>query len=128
MVGSVCAADSDNINTVTVDGINFTVPDGYIEDIGEEIINESNFEDGVSYTTCQKSFENESDILLISVSTYETELTDEDMADFGKNTTINNITGYLEDLNFCSVFTYNQDGKLVVVTVTNPDVIEEVLS
>ena len=131
MVGCAYAADSTdaNNNTVTISGVNFTIPDGFTEDVAEAVVNESNSDDGYNYITNQKMFEDANDnLILISVETFEENITDDYISDFGENATFNNISGSLEDLGFLALFTYVQDGQLVVITANNQDLIEEVLS
>jgi uncharacterized protein (TIGR02145 family) len=72
------------------------------------------------------SFENGDNYLLISVSEYEQPVTEDIIKDLGEKTTINNnVTGYVEDLGLLSLFTYIQDGKVVVVTSNDKNVIME---
>ncbi len=130
MVGCAYATDSTdaNNNTVTISGVNFTIPEGFTEDVEEAIVNQSNSDDGYNYVTNQKMFEdNDTNLILISVETYEQNITDDFISDFGEKTTINNVTGSLEDLGFLALFTYVQDGQLVVVTANNQELIEQVV-
>ena len=60
-IGSVSALDfgflsGDSEQTVTIDGIDFKIPDGFTEDADEEVINESNVKSGITYLTNSKLF------------------------------------------------------------------------
>lgn len=125
MIGCAYATDSAD-NTVTISDVNFTIPDGFTEDVSEAIVNETDSEDGTNYVTNGKTFENGDNYLLISVSEYEQPVTEDIIKDLGEKTTINNnVTGYFEDLGLLSLFTYIQDGKVVVVTSNDKNVIME---
>lgn len=130
IVGCAYAADSDssNNNTVTISGVNFTIPEGLTENVTETLVNESGSDDGYNYVTDQKTFEDDENLLVISVSTYEQNITDDLVKDVGDKTTINNITGYSQDLGFLALFAYVQDGKVVVLTANDMNLIEEALS
>lgn len=125
MIGCAYATDSAD-NTVTISDVNFTIPDGFTEDVSEAIVNETDSEDGNNYVTDGKTFENGDNYLLISVSEYEQPVTEDIIKDLGEKTTINNnVTGYFEDLGLLSLFTYIQDGKVVVVTSNDKNIIME---
>lgn len=124
MIGCAYAAD----NTVEISGVNFTVPEGFTEDVSEAIVNESGSDDGYNYVTNSKSFENDDHLLLISVATYDENITDDIIKDIGDKTTINNITGYLGDMGFIALFSYVQDNKVVIITTDDSKIIEDVLN
>ena len=130
MIGCAYAADSaDSSNsTVTISGINFTIPEGLTENVGEEKINESGSEEGYNYLTNQKTFVSGDYILEISVSSYEQNMSDDYLNDTGKEATINNVAGRIENLGFLVLFSYVQDGKVVVITSNDKSVIEKVLA
>lgn len=128
MIGCAYAAepaDSLDNNTVTISDVNFTIPEGLTENLDEAVVNESNSDDGYNYVTNTRSFENEDHLLLISVNDYEQNITDDLIKDVGEKTTINNVTGYFEDMGFLALFTYIQDGKVVVITADDKDIVEE---
>ena len=131
MIGCVYAtdsADSSNNNTVTISGLNFTIPEGFTEDVDEAVVNESGLDEGYTYVTNERMFEDENNIVLISVSTFDQNITEDYIKDVGEKTTINNVTGYLGDLGFLAIFSSIEDGKLVVITASDKNIIEEVLS
>lgn len=130
MIGCVYATeatDSSNNNTVTISGLNFTIPDGFTEDVDEAIFNESDSDDGYNYVTEQRTFEKGDKLLLISVNVYEQNITDDLIKNVGEKTTINNVTGHFSDMGFLSLFTYVQDDKVVVLTASDKSIIEETL-
>lgn len=128
MVGCAYAADSQDNTTVTISGLNFTVPEGFSEDVEEAVVNESGSDDQYTFVTNEKMFENADDVFLISVSTFDQNITDDYIKDFGEETTIGNVTGYFEDLGFLALFSYIEDGQMVVITASDQSIIEQVLS
>ena len=73
MIGCAYAADStDSLNnTVTISGINFTIPEGMTENVAEEVINETGTDDNYTFVTSSKTFEDEENIVIMSVSEYD---------------------------------------------------------
>ena len=126
MIGCAYAAE-----TATISGENFTVPDGFKENVGDAVVNESFSEDGYKYVINAKTFENDNQSILIDVFDYDDNITDDMLKDLGNQTTINNITGSYVDTGVVNVFSYIKDNKLVTITAINDfdgKLIEEVLS
>ena len=130
MIGCAYAADSaDSLNnTITISGMNFTIPEGMTEDIAEEVVNETGADENYTFVTNSKTLEDNENVVIITVATYDKNLTEDYINDIGEKTTINNITGYLEDQSFFALFSYIQDNDLVIVTANDKNLIEEVLS
>jgi hypothetical protein len=131
MIGCAYASDSTdslNNNTILISGMNFTIPDGFTEDVEEAIVNETGSDEGYNYVTESKTFECNDDFIIISVSIYDKNLTVDYMQDFGDESTINNVTGYFEDVGFLSLFSYTQGNKLIIVSANERQLIEDVLS
>ena len=128
MIGCAYASDSSDSNVVEISGVNFTIPEGFTEDVSEAVVNESGSDDGYNYVTNSKSFEDDEHVILISVATYDESITDDIIKDIGEKTTINNVTGYLGDMGFLAIFSYLQDNNVVVITADDKDIIEEVLA
>ena len=131
MIGCAYASDSTdslNNNTITISGMNFTIPDGFTEDVEEAIVNETGSDEGYNYVTDSKTFECNDDFIIISVSIYDKNLTVDYMQDLGDESTINNVTGYFEDVGFLSLFSYTQGNKLIIVSANERQLIEDVLS
>ena len=55
MIGCAYATDSAD-NTVTISDVNFTIPDGFTEDVSEAIVNETDSEDGTQLCYKRKNF------------------------------------------------------------------------
>ena len=119
-IGSVSALDLGFLTggaeeIVTIDGIDFKIPDGFSEDKDEEIVNESSVQAGVTYDT----------VVVILVANYgEYNVTDDIIKEIGGNaTSIGGVDGYLIKENFFYKFDYAKDGKLVVFSTNDEDVI-----
>lgn len=131
MIGCAYASDSSdslNNNTITISGMNFTIPEGFTEDVEEAIVNETGSDEGYNYVTESKTFECNDDFIIISVSIYDKNLTGDYMQDFGDEATINNVSGFYEDLGFLSLFSYTQGNKLIILSANEKQIIEDVLS
>ena len=113
----------------TIDGIDFKIPDGFSEDADEEIVNESSVQSGITYLTNSKLFEKDDTIVVLLVADYgEYNVTDDIAKEVGGDaTTINGVDGYLNEDNFFYVFNYAKDGKLVVLSANDKDVIGDFL-
>ena len=128
-VGCAYAADStSNADVITISDVNFTIPDGFIEDADGELVDEPNADQGRNYVTSQKIYDNGNKTLVIGVNTFEENITDDYVSDFGEKTTINNITGYYDENSFFSMFSYIDGEKLIVITTDDKATIEEVLA
>ena len=129
-IGSVSALDlgflsGDSEQTVTIDGIDFKIPDGFSEDSDEEVINESNVQSGITYLTNSKLFEKDDAIMVILVADYgEYKVTDDIAKEVGGDaTTIGGVGGYLKEDGFFYVFDYAKNDKLVVLSTNDKDII-----
>ena len=129
-IGSVSALDlgflsGDSEQTVTIDGIDFKIPDGFTEDSDEEVINESNVQSGITYLTNSKLFEKDDAIMVILVADYgEYKVTDDIAKEVGGDaTTIEGVDGYLKEDGFFYVFDYAKNDKLVVLSTNDKDII-----
>lgn len=131
MIGCAYASDSSdslNNNTITISGMNFTIPEGFTEDVEEAIVNETGSDEGYNYVTESKTFECNDDFIIISVSIYDKNLTGDYMQDFGDEATINNVSGFYEDVGFLSLFSYTQGNKLIIISANERQLIEDVVS
>ena len=122
------SADSANNNTVTISGLNFTIPEGFTEDVEEAVVNQSGSDENYTFITNERMFSDDENVVLISVSTFDQNVTEDYLQDLGEKTTISNTTGYFEDLGFLALFSYLEDGKLVILTANDKNIIEQVLS
>lgn len=112
---------------VTIDGIDFNIPEGYTEDVDSEVVNETETDDGVTYVSNGKFFDNGNYTMLLLVADYgNANATEAAFAEVeGENLTINNTDGKLVDLGFLKIYAYLEDGKLVTLTTDGPDEIEK---
>ena len=126
--GVIYAASTEN--TVEIDAFEFNIPDGYVEDVTAESMDEKTSSGGVDYTFCQKLFEKgNGDVISILVADYDGyEVTDEVVSVMGgEKTTINNVSGYLNEDNGIHIFSYPKDKKLVTITATDKDIFKDVV-
>ena len=126
--GIIYAANSEN--TVQVDDFKFNMPDGYVENVTAEAVDEKTSSGGVEYTYCQKLFEkglnNAISILVAEYDGYD--VTDEVVSVMGgEKTTINNVDGYLSEESEIYIFSYPKDGKLVTITSTEKDIFKDIV-
>lgn len=128
LIAVVMASAVSADEKVTIDGIDFNVPDGYTEDLSNEIINETNSTDGVTYVNNGKLFENGDNITVIIVSTYDAmDITEKFLTENvgGDDVTIKGVNGKSLENGLFSLFYYAKDGKLVTFSTNNPDDIEK---
>jgi hypothetical protein len=130
MISCAYAADSTD-NTITISDVNFTIPEGFTENVDEATVNESGYDDGYNYVLNSKTFEKDDTAINIVVADYEQDISNDLIKDMGKETTINNITGYNGDTGFIKLFAYVQDKKIVTITIINEkedNLLEKILS
>ncbi len=127
-VASISAAD--NVETVTIDGINFTVPDGFTEDPSQEYVNEQKEQAGVTYIVNGKLYEKGNTVIFIMVSDYgDYKVTDDVVKAVGGDAkTINGQSGYIKEDNGFKVFSYEQDDKLVALSTNDENVIGDFIA
>ncbi|WP_406533824.1 hypothetical protein [Methanobrevibacter sp.] len=123
VMASAVSADEN----VTIDGIDFNIPDGYTEDVDAEIVNETETDEGMTYISNAKAYESEDNYMLLLVAAYEGEnASDDAFADIeGDNLTINGVDGKLVDMYIMSIYCYVKDGKLVTLTSDISDEFEK---
>ena len=122
-VGAVSAAE------VTIGGLNFTVPDGYKENVTQEIVNAENQVGRVNYTMNAKVFEKGNSEIAVLVSDYGIfNVTDEIVQLVGgQQKTIKNVSGFYNmEGNFTS-FSFAKNGDLVVLSANDEKAIEDFL-
>ena len=132
-IGSASAFDLGSLlggggnETVTIDGIDFNIPEGFTEDPDEATDNETNEQSGITYITNGKLYEKDGIYVALLVADYgEYKVTDEIAKTVGgEATTINNVSGYLSTDGEYSVFNYAKDDKLVVISANDEDVIAD---
>lgn len=114
---------------ITIDGVDFHIPDGFAEDPNHETVNEHHSQGSVNYVTNGKLFEKGNTIIAILVAEYEGfEVSDDVVANVGGDAkTINGVDGYLKQDTIYYVFSYEKDGKLVTISSTDEDEIGDFL-
>lgn len=115
---------------VTIDGIDFNIPKGYGEDKGLTKDNEIDTINGIDFITFMHSYKNK-DLKFISIDIYydahKTADVDSLPTDGQVKKTIKGNEGYLlNEEGYCS-FTYSTDGKIIMVTAENENVISDVI-
>ena len=121
---------SSDAGVVTIDGIDFNIPDGFSEEKNLAIDGEVNETDGVQYTTWGKTYINdENKVISIGVATYDgVEVTDE-MPQYigGDKVTINGVDGYEYNVASYDGFTFAKDGKLIIISTNDGDLLQDVV-
>ena len=130
MAGTSIIYAASNENTVQVDEFEFNIPDGFVENVTAEAVNEKTSSGGVEYTYCQKLFEKglfeAISILVAEYGGYE--VTDEIVSAMGgEKTTINDVDGYLGNESGIFKFSYPKEGKLVTITATDKELFDEIV-
>lgn len=127
-LGDIFGSDEDDIN---VGGIDFEVPDGYVSNNAYDQKDNITVDDsGLQTKTNTRGFTKGNDVLYIMVIEYEGLDVDDSFAGFlgGEVTTFADQQGYLNVDGIYSAFDYACDGKLVILTATDENVFEEVIS
>ena len=136
IAGSVSAFDLGFLSgdsgpeEITIEGINFTIPEGYKVDANNSFVNETASVGSLTYTMNGKTFENDDgDAIAILIADYgEYNVTDEvlqQVADEPK--TINGHDGYVKKDGMFTIFSYEEDGDLVTITASDEDIIDQVV-
>lgn len=127
LTGGNSASEAQN---VTIDGIDFNIPAGFEEDTDLAINGEKNETKGIEYTTWGKTYSSkDSDVISIGVATYDGAEVDESMPAYigSGEKTINNVSGYEYDVPPFEGFTYAKNGKLVIISVTDESLLDEIV-
>ena len=127
LVGETSNAEAQN---VTIDGIDFMIPAGYAEDENLTLDGVKNETAGVEYTTWGKTYENDKhDVISIGVATYDGVEVDDSMPAYigGNEKTVNGVKGYEYNVDSFSGFTYAKNGKLVIISLTDEKVLDELV-
>lgn len=126
LINSV-SADDDIENKISIDGIEFNIPDDFKENETQRIINETN--DNNSYITNSQTFINDEDYFIIKILRFSDFEVDEHFAESlaDEEITINNITGFIIKNNNDYLFDYADGDKLIVINTNDKDVLEDIL-
>lgn len=120
-------AGDSNAKTVTIDGFDFNIPDGFSEDASHAITDEKANAGSVEYTMNGKLYEKGNVIMVILISDYgDYDVTDDIVKSLGgEEKTFANQTGYLTQDGDYYVFSYAKDNKLVAMSSTEDDIFDQ---
>lgn len=127
-IGAVSASSFDDLTgsssdaeKVTIDGIDFNIPAGFVEDEDLAINGVVNESQGVKYTTWGKTYEKGNEVISLGVATYDGVEVDDSIAEYvgGDKLSINGVDGYDYNVPPFEGFVYAKDGKLVIISVTD---------
>lgn len=134
-LGSLLGDDSSDSEPqqITIEGINFTVPEGYTVDLNNSFDNQKASVGSLTYTINGKTLvnKNSADAVAIIIADYgDYNVTDDVLKQtVGNNkTTIAGQDGYVKVDNGFTVFSYEVNGDLVSISTSDESVIEEILS
>ena len=141
IVGSASAFDLSSLfgdsssngptEQVTIEGINFTVPEEYTKNPKSFLNNVTTKVGSVSYTMNGQSFENEKgDALAIVVSDYDgVNVTEQAVKETGgTKKTISGHDGYFKKDGDFYVFSYIEKGDFVTVSASDEKLIEQIIA
>ena len=121
---------SSDAGVVTIDGIDFNIPDGFSEEKNLAIDGDVNETNGVQYTTWGKTYVNDKNkVISIGVATYDgVEVTDE-MPKYigGDKVSINGVDGYEYKVAPYDGFTFAKDGKLIIISTNDGNLLQDVV-
>lgn len=135
-IGSASALDFSSIlgggdgnQTVTIDGIDFNIPEGFKENKQGEAVDEMKQIGSVTYKTNGKVYEKGNDCVAILVADYgKYNVTDKIAAAVGgEPKTFNGVNGYFTTDGEYKVFNYAKNNKLVVISSTDENIIGDFL-
>lgn len=121
---------SSESQNVTIDGIDFNIPAGFDEEKDLALNGEKDERAGVTYTTWGKTYSKGSnEVISIGVATYDGVEVDDEIASLvgGNAEKINDVDGYEYDDEKFDGFVYAKDGKLVIISVTDKELLNEVV-
>jgi hypothetical protein len=116
---------------VTIYGIDFNIPDGFSEVTNESIDNEADDNPYVDYNISSKTYANtQGDVIMISASSSDISANDsfaKDASEGGNKATINGVDGYTFSDSGFEGFTFAKDGKLVIISVSDKQLLNDVV-
>ena len=129
---SSSSSGSSNSNTkkISIEGIDFNVPDGFKEEKSDAFDDYKNTaENDVKYSISQKAYQKGGDKMTVGVITYDGYEVDDSVAEGvgGNSKSINGVDGYVYKDGKDEGFVYAKDGKLVVV-LADDDLLDEIVT
>ena len=128
LVVAAALAPTFAAENVTIDGVVFNLPNGYVEDSSQQSINVSGTQGSLEYKMSGKVFENGKNAVSIIVEDFgDYEIGDDVISQVGDAKTINNVSGYINDVSGAHVFTCLKDGKVAIISATDENDIAKFL-
>ena len=121
---------SSDAEIVTIDGIDFNIPAGFVEEEDLSLDGVVNETQGIKYTTWGKTYVNdENKVISIGVATYDGVEVDDEIAKYigGVRLSINGVDGYEYNVGQFEGFAYAKDGKLVIISTNDGSVLDELI-
>ena len=121
---------SSDAEIVTIDGIDFNIPAGFVEEEDLSLDGVVNETQGIKYTTWGKTYVNdENKVISIGVATYDGVEVDDEIAKYigGDRLSINGVDGYEYNVGQFEGFAYAKDGKLVIISTNDGSVLDELI-
>jgi hypothetical protein len=115
---------------ITIEGINFNIPDGYAKNPKSFLDNVTTNTGTVSYTMNGQTFENDKgDAIAIIVTDYGVNVTEEALKQAGDTKkTINGHEGYMKKDDGFTVFSYVEEGDLVTISLSDENLLEQIIA
>jgi hypothetical protein len=120
---------SSEAQEVTIEGIDFNIPAGFVEDEDLAVDGEVNESQGVKYTTWGKTYAKGNDAISIGVATYDGVEVDDSIAEYvgSDELSVNGVDGYEYNVPPFEGFVYAKDGKLVIISVSDAKFLEDIV-
>lgn len=123
-------SDDSAPQEVTIEGIDFNIPEGFKEDVNNSIDDVKATAGTLTYTMNGKTFENDDgDVIVILIADYgEYNVTDDVLKQVSdEKKTIKDYNGYIKKDGKFYIYSYEVDGDLVTITTADESLIEQVL-
>lgn len=121
---------SSEPQNVTIDGIDFSIPAGFVEEDSLAVNGEKDERAGVTYTTWGKTYSKDNeDVISIGVATYDGVEVDNDLASrLGSDSLeVNGVDGYEYNVDNFDGFVYAKDGKLIIISTTDKELLNDIV-
>lgn len=114
---------------VTIDGVDFNIPAGFEEDPELSLNGTVNETMGIEYVTWGKTYSSNDALISLGVATYDDYEVDDTIPSTigGDKLSVNGVDGYEYDVSPFEGFIYAKDGKLVIITVSDANILEDIV-
>lgn len=121
---------SNGTENITLDGVNFTIPEGFSENATLRTVNDTEEALFIHYTVNSRVYENDTVSFSVLVADYgPNNVTSDVVSSIGGNkTTINGVDGYSGMSNGCPTFNFVKDHKLATIASNDPDVFSKIVA